>query len=218
LEGVAAAEAANNAVNGPTLVPLLTLGIPGDKVTAILLGAFVAHGLRPGPDLLRDNGPEIFGILLAMIFANILFLFLAYFSIPVFARIVTMKRFYLVPMIVVLAFSGSYVYRSDPFDLQFLVMFGIFGYIARKLEFDVAPMVMAFLLGQLLEETIGQTVNMAPGSVLTYLFVDRIWASAIYALVPVVLGVLYYRARKRRRRGWRSWRCTGCLPRPKGSI
>lgn len=200
LEGIAAAEAANNAVNGPTLVPLLTLGIPGDKVTAILLGAFVAHGLRPGPKLLTEHGPTIFAILLAMIFANILFLFLAYVSIPIFARIVTMKRFYLIPMIVVLAFSGSYVYRSDPFDLQILVAFGIFGYIARKLEFDVAPMVMAFILGQVLEYTIGQTINMAPGNVLAYLFTDRLSAGLIYALVPVVLGTLMYRARQRRRR------------------
>lgn len=200
LEGIAAAEAANNAVNGPTLVPLLTLGIPGDKVTAILLGAFVAHGLRPGPKLLTEHGPTIFAILLSMIFANILFLVLAYVSIPLFARIVTMKRFYLIPLIAVLAFSGSYVYRSDPFDLQILVIFGIFGYIARKLEFDVAPMVMAFILGQILEYTIGQTVNMAPGNLLVYLLTDRLSAGLIYALAPVVLGVLIYRARKRRLR------------------
>ncbi|MGI9568561.1 MAG: tripartite tricarboxylate transporter permease, partial [Desulfobulbia bacterium] len=103
LEGVAAAEAANNAVNGPTLVPLLTLGIPGDKVTAILLGAFVAHGLRPGPQLLVDHGPTVYALLVAMILANVLFLIIAYFTIPIFARIVTIKRFYLVPIIVLMA-------------------------------------------------------------------------------------------------------------------
>lgn len=100
LEGVAAPEAANNAVNGPTLVPLLTLGIPGDKVTAILLGAFMAHGLRPGPSLMTDHGAEVFAVLLAMILANVLFVGIAYFCIPLFARIVTLKRFYLVPIIV----------------------------------------------------------------------------------------------------------------------
>ena len=183
LEGVAAAEAANNAVNGPTLVPLLTLGIPGDKVTAILLGAFVAHGLRPGPQLLVEHGPTVYALLVAMILANLLFLVIAYFMIPVFARIVTIKRFYLVPIIVLMAFAGSYVFRSDPFDLQILVLFGIFGYFARKLEFDVVPMVMAFILGQILEFAMGQTVNMADGNLLVFLFTERLSAGIIYLLI-----------------------------------
>jgi len=198
IEGVAAAEAANNAVNGPTLVPLLTLGIPGDKVTAILLGAFVAHGLRPGPMLLVDKGPTVFAILIAMVFANILFLGLAYVSIPLFARIVTLKRFYLVPIIVMLAFSGSYVSRSDPFDLQVLVVCGIFGYAARKLEFDVAPLVMAFILGQILEYSIGQTANMADSNVFVYLFTERLSAGIIFMLVPVLIGVMLYRSHRRK--------------------
>ena len=201
LEGVAAAEAANNAVNGPTLVPLLTLGIPGDKVTAILLGAFVAHGLRPGPMLIVDNGPTVFAILIAMVMANFLFIGLAYISIPLFARIVTLKRFYLIPIIIVLAFSGSYVSRSDPFDLQVLCIAGVFGYAARKLEFDVAPLVMAFILGQILEYSIGQTTNMASGNVFVYLFTERLSAGVIFALVPVLVGVMWYRTIKRRKRG-----------------
>lgn len=198
LEGVAAPEAANNAVNGPTLVPLLTLGIPGDKITAILLGAFVAHGLRPGPTLMQENGPTVFAILVAMILANAIFLVLAYISIPLFARIVSIRSRYLVPIIVMFAFSGSYVYRSDPFDLQVLVIFGVIGYFARKLEFDSAPLVMAFILGQILEYTFGQTVNMADGGVVHYLFTERLSAGVIYLLVPVVLIVLAYRARQRK--------------------
>ena len=198
LEGVAAAEAANNAVNGPTLVPLLTLGIPGDKVTAILLGALVAQGLRPGPSLLQDHGASVFAILVAMVLANVLFLGLAYVLIPLFARIVTLKRFYLVPIIVILAFSASYVFRSDPFDLQVLVVFGVFGYFAKKLEFDVAPLVMAFILGQILEYSIGQTINMADGNILIYLFNDRIAAGVIYLMVPVVVLVMIYRAYRRK--------------------
>ena len=198
LEGIAAPEAANNAVNGPTLVPLLTLGIPGDKITAILLGAFVAHGLRPGPTLMQENGATVFAILVAMILANAIFLVLAYISIPLFARIVSIRSHYLVPIIVMFAFSGSYVYRSDPFDLQILVIFGIIGYFARKLDFDSAPLVMAFILGQILEYTFGQTMNMADGNVVHYLFTDRLSAGLIYALVPVVLFVLAYRARQRK--------------------
>ena len=201
IEGIAAAEAANNAVNGPTLVPLLTLGIPGDKVTAILLGAFVANGLRPGPMLLVDNGPLVFAILIAMVMANFLFIVIAYISIPLFARIVTLKRYYLIPIIIVLAFSGSYVSRSDASDLQVLCIAGVFGYAARKLEFDVAPLVMAFILGQILEYSIGQTTNMADGNVFVYLFTDRLSAGVIFTLVPVLVAVMWYRSIKRRNRG-----------------
>ncbi len=194
LEGIAAPEAANNAVNGPTLVPLLTLGIPGDKVTAILLGAFMAHGLRPGPTLMTDHGSEVFALLLAMILANILFVAIAYFCIPLFARIVTLKRFYLVPIIVLVAFAGSYVYRSDAFDLQILVLFGVIGYLARKLEFDVVPLVMGFILGPELEYTIAQTTIMARGDFLEFLFTERYIAAGLYSTIIIFLAVFGYRA------------------------
>ena len=106
VEGVAAAEAANNAVNGPTLVPLLTLGIPGDNVTAILLGAFVAQGLRPGPQLFEEQGSIVFAILVAMVLANLMFIVIGYLSIPFFARIVTIKTGLLVPIVIMFAFAG----------------------------------------------------------------------------------------------------------------
>ena len=163
-----------------------------------MLGALVAQGLRPGPSLLQDHGASVFAILIAMVLANVLFLGLAYLLIPLFARIVTLKRFYLLPIIVVLAFSASYVFRSDPFDLQVLVVFGVFGYFAKKLEFDVAPLVMAFILGQILEYSIGQTINMADGNILIYLFNDRIAAGVIYLMVPVVVLVMIYRAYRRK--------------------
>ena len=114
LDGIAAAEAANNAVNGPTLVPLLTLGIPGDKITAILLGAFIAQGLRPGPQLFAEQGPLIFGLLVAMIFANIIFLVVGYITIPLFAKVVTIRKSALLPLTAIFAFAGSYVYPLRP--------------------------------------------------------------------------------------------------------
>ena len=193
LEGVAAAEAANNAVNGPTLVPLLTLGIPGDNVTAILLGAFVAQGLRPGPQLFEDQGGLVFAILIAMVFANILFLILGYFLIPFFARIVTIRKGLLLPLTVVFAFAGSYVFRSDPMDLIIMVVFSIFGYIAKKLKFDVTPMVMGFILGPILEYSFGQTVTMAQGNLLGYIAIERPITVGIMLLTPLVIYFLWRR-------------------------
>lgn len=196
LEGVAAAEAANNAVNGPTLVPLLTLGIPGDNITAILLGAFIAQGLRPGPQLFNEQGPVVFAILIAMAFANILFLILGYVLIPAFARVVTIRKGLLLPLTVVFAFAGSYVFRSDPMDLLVLVFFGMFGYAAKKLHFDVTPMVMGFILGPILEYSFGQTVTLAQGNFLGYVILDRPITVAILIVTPLIIYALW---RKRSR-------------------
>ena len=199
IEGIAAAEAANNAVNGPTLVPLLTLGIPGDNITAILLGAFVAQGLRPGPQLFTEQGSLVFAILIAMIFANILFLIIGYLTIPLYSKVVTIRRSLLLPLTVIFAFAGSYVFRSDPVDLLILVFFGIFGYIARKLHFDVTPMVMGFILGPPLEYAFGQSMSLSGGNVWHYMFFDRPIAGVILAITPIITFLLWRRALKLRR-------------------
>ncbi len=193
VEGVAAAEAANNAVNGPTLVPLLTLGIPGDNVTAVLLGAFVAQGLRPGPQLFEDQGSIVFGILVAMVLANLMFVIIGYLSIPLFARIVTIKTGLLVPIVIMFAFAGAYVFRSDPTDVLMLVVFGLFGLLARAADFDVMPMVMGFILGEALEYAFGQTVAMAGAHPLQFIFIERLGMVAVLAATPLIGYVLWRR-------------------------
>lgn len=193
LEGVAAAEAANNAVNGPTMVPLLTLGIPGDNVTAILLGAFVAQGLRPGPQLFEQQGTIVFAILVAMVFANLMFALIGYLSIPFFARIVSIKTSLLIPLVVMFAFAGTYVYRSDPVDLLMLVAFGAFGLLVRSARFDVMPMVMGFILGGPMEYAFGQTVAMAGTDPVTFFFTERIGMVALLVATPVIAVVLWRR-------------------------
>lgn len=192
IEGVAAAESANNAVNGPTLVPLLTLGIPGDNVTAILLGAFVAQGLRPGPTLFEEQGAIVFGILVAMVLANLMFIVIGYLSIPFFARIVTIKTGLLVPIVIMFAFAGAYVFRSDPTDMVLLVVFGLFGLLARAAKFDVMPMVMGFILGGPLEYAFGQTVAMAGSTPFQFLFTERLGMLGVLIAIPIV-GVLLWR-------------------------
>ena len=199
LEGVAAAEAANNAVNGPTMVPLLTLGIPGDNITVILIGAFIAQGLRPGPQLMVEQGPLVFAILVAMIIANVLFLIIGYFAIPLFARVVTIRRSLLLPLTVIFAFAGSYVPRSNPFDLLVLVLFGAFGYIAKKLHFSVTPMVMAFILGTELENSFGQTLALSQGNLLGYIFLERPITAALLLATPVITYLMWRRSMRMRK-------------------
>ena len=135
-----------------------------------------------------------------MLLANILFLMLGYLTVPLFARIVTIRKSILIPVITIFAFAGSYVFRSDPFDLKVLVFFGALGYTARKLQFDVSPMVMAFILGPILEYSFGQTVNLAGGNLLYYMFFDRPFAAGILMLIPIVCILFAVRAIRRRRR------------------
>ena len=193
IEGVAAAEAANNAVNGPTMVPLLTLGIPGDNVTAILLGAFVAQGLRPGPQLFEEQGTTVFAILIAMVIANLLFLIIGYLSVPFFSKLVTIKTSILIPVVIMFAFAGAYVFRSDPIDLLMLVAFGIFGIIAKAGRFDVMPLVMGFILGPSMEYAFGQTMAMANGDAIGFFMTERLGAMSVLIAAPIMGFMLWRR-------------------------
>jgi len=199
LEGVAAAEAANNAVNGPTLVPLLTLGIPGDNLTVILVGAFIAQGMRPGPQLMEEQGSLVFAILVAMALANILFLGIGYLCIPFFARVVTIRKSFLLPLTLVFAFAGSWVFRAQPFDLAVLVFFGAFGYIAKKLHFDVTPMAMGFILGPTLEYSFGQSITLSNGELFGYMLFERPITAVILTLTPIVTFLMWRRSNRLRK-------------------
>ncbi len=198
VEGVAAPEAANNAVNGPTMVPLLTLGIPGDNITAILLGAFVVQGLRPGPQLFSQQAEIVYAILISMVFCCILLLVLGYLMVPLFSKIVTIRKAYLIPLTVVFAFVGTYVYRSNVMDLYFLIFFGLVGYAARKFNFDVTPMVMAFILTPVLEYSLGQTLLLSQGDLFHYITVDRPIALAILLITPVLVYLMWRRTKRLR--------------------
>jgi putative tricarboxylic transport membrane protein len=199
LEGVAAAEAANNAVNGPTLVPLLTLGIPGDNLTVILVGAFIAHGLRPGPQLMEQQGDLVFAILIAMVLANILFIFIGYICIPLFAKVVTIRKSLLLPLTLIFAFAGTWVFRSNPYDLAILVFFGAFGYLAKKLYFDVTPLAMGFILGPPMEYAFGQTIILGQDNMLGYIFIERPISAVIVIATPVITYLMWRRSMRLRR-------------------
>lgn len=199
LDGIAAAEAANNSVNGPTLVPLLTLGIPGDNLTVILVGAFIAQGMRPGPELMQEQGALVFAILFAMALANVLFLIIGYVCIPLFAKVVTMRKSFLLPLTLVFAFAGTWVFRAQPFDLGVLVFFGAFGYIAKKLHFDVTPLAMGFILGPTLEYSFGQSITLSSGDLLNYIAFERPIAATIFAVTPILTYLMWRRSVRLRR-------------------
>jgi len=198
LEGVAAAESGNNAVDGATLVPLLTLGIPGDVITAIMLGAFVAQGLRPGPFLMRDYPVEMYGILTIMVIANIFMLAVALALIPGFQKIIQIPKSILVPLIFTFATVGTYAVNNNPFDLFVMYVFGLLGYVMRKNKFPLAPIVILFLLGSMTERALGQTLIKGQGS-LGILFQRPFSATMMVITILVFIFMAYtqYRTSKK---------------------
>lgn len=146
--GVVASEAANNGLTGGALVPLLSLGIPGDAATAILIGAFTLQGIQVGPLFIGNNPTTWEAMILAMIVANLAMMVMMYFAIRGFARVVTVPKHILFPIILMMCVVGAYTINyGNMFDVWTLLIFGLFGWIAIKLRLEIAPFVIGFILG-----------------------------------------------------------------------
>jgi putative tricarboxylic transport membrane protein len=168
-EGVVASESANNAVTGGALIPLLTLGIPGDPITAIMLGAFLAHGLIPGPNLFIQSADLVYGIFIVMVYIYVLMLLLGFYGSRLFAAVTGIQEAILVPVILIICFVGAYALNSSLFDVGLSVAFGVLGYILLKLDFPLAPIVMGLILGPIAEEGLRQSLIVSGGSWLIFL-------------------------------------------------
>lgn len=162
-EGVAASEAANNAVTGGSLIPLLTLGVPGNQVSAVLVGGLMIHGLQPGPMLFVKNPEVVYTFILAFMVANVIMLFLGYYGANLFVNVVKMPKSILAPIIIVLSMIGSYALANSFFDVMLMLMFGIIGYFMRKVNISSAPAVLALILGPMAEANIRRVILMSGG-------------------------------------------------------
>jgi putative tricarboxylic transport membrane protein len=162
-EGVAAPEGANNSETGGSLVPLLTLGIPGSGTTAILLAAFILWGLRPGPLMIQDN-PELFwGLVASMYVGNVMLLVLNLPLIPLFAQILKIREYLLYPIIFGISLVGVYSVSGSLFDCVLLAVFGLLGYVMRRLDYPSAPLILGLVLGDLMERALRQSLMMSGG-------------------------------------------------------
>ena len=150
-EGLIAPEAANNAAVGGAFVPMLTLGIPGDAVTAIIIGALYIHGLRPGPLLIAET-PHLFWFIVGnLTLANLFLLVFGLTGIRVFTRIVECPRAVLVPLIVVLSAVGAYAIQNNPVHITWCLAFGLAGYLLKRYGFQVGPIILGVILGPLID-------------------------------------------------------------------
>lgn len=197
VEGVIAPEVANNGECGASLVPLLTFGIPGDVVTAVMLGAFIAQGMRPGPLLFRERIVDIYGIYIALFLATLAMFVVAKLTIRFWVKVLEVPRALLFPVVIMLCLAGSYAINSSLFDVGITLAFGLVGYVMRMGGFEVPPMVLAFILAPMLEQSLTQSLLMSHGSPL--IFFTRPLA-ALFMLLTAVSVALYVRTAMRSRR------------------
>ena len=163
VKGLAAPESANNAACTGSFVPLLTLGIPGSGTTAILLGALIALNISPGPRLMEDN-PEIFwSVIISMYIGNLILLILNLPLIPYIAKILTVPRSYLIPFILFFTLMGSYIGQNNPTELIILVILGVVATFLRFASFPLAPLLIGFILGPMLEDNFSRATQIYDG-------------------------------------------------------
>jgi putative tricarboxylic transport membrane protein len=187
IEGVASPEACNNAAVGGTFIPLLSLGIPSNAMTAILLGALMIYGLTPGP-LLIKNSPDLFwGVVASMYIGNILLLILNLPLIPLWVSILKIPYSYLSSSIILFCLIGAYALNNSTTDIYVAVLFSLVGLLMKKLDFEPAPLVLAFVLGPLLETALRRSLIHSDGSLL--IFIERPLSAAFIFLAFFVLVV-----------------------------
>lgn len=184
-EGIIAAEAANNSGTGGALVPMMALGIPGDAVTAILIGALLIHGLQPGPALFIQQPELVSSLFLLFILGNILFVAIGLGGLKFLLRVLETPPRYLIPIILAFCVVGAYASSNSVFDVAILIIFGIIGYIMRKASIPVAPLVLGFILGPLIEDNLRRALILDDGNPLGFL--TRPLSATIIAIIVIML-------------------------------
>ncbi len=189
LEGIAAAESGNNGTAGSTMIPLLALGIPGDIITAVILGAFMIHGLRPGPIMFQQNLDLIMAIFLAIMLSSVFLFIIGKLSIRLFSRIAEIPNTILRPMVLVLCVFGAYSINNTTFDVLVMMVMGAVGYLMMQLRIPPAPFLIAFILGPLLEDSFRQSMLLSQGSIGIFFSSAISWIFWALALMSVIIIV-----------------------------
>jgi putative tricarboxylic transport membrane protein len=187
IEGVAGPEAANNAASSGAMVPLLALGIPFSPITAVLLAALLIQGVQPGP-LLMQQRPDVFwGVVASMYIGNVALLILNFPLVGIWVSVLRIPQSILLALILAFTLIGAYSINNSQLDLIVLVVMGVVGYVGKKLQFDLSPMVLGLVLGGMLEKTLNQSLYMSRGDV--RVFVERPISGTLLALVALILVV-----------------------------
>ena len=193
-EGIAAPESANNGTTGGAMIPLLTLGIPGDAVTAVMLGALMLIGIRPGPMLFVNNMDAIYTLFSAFIMMQFFVLILGLGGTKVWPRILNIRRSILMPLIIVACFLGAYTLANNLNDAMTALIFGVIGYFMRKYDYPAPPMILGLILGPMVEENMNRGLLVSGGDMM-FIFASPMsttfFVLAVLSLfIPLLMKVL----------------------------
>lgn len=198
IEGVAGPETANNAASTGSMVPLLTLGVPGSGSTAVLLGALVMFGIQPGPRLLETRPDLVWGLVNSMYVGNVMLLVLNLPLIYVFVRLLYVPTGVLLPIVLVLSTIGVFALNNNIVELYLCLLFGIAGYVFRKVDIPLAPLVLAVVLGDIMEQSFRQAMTISGGSL--SIFVGSGLTIGLAAIGVIILAATLYKSVSRRQR------------------
>ncbi|WP_046176448.1 tripartite tricarboxylate transporter permease [Domibacillus indicus] len=184
IAGVAAPESANNGASGGAMIPLLTMGIPGSGTTAILMGALIMYNVQPGPLLFEDNPEVAWGLIASMFIGNVMLLALNMPLVKVFAKVIETPAKYLLPIIIAISIFGVYAVQFNTFDLALLLICGLLGYFLSKNDYPVAPLVLALVLGPMIENNMRRALTASNGDF-------SIFITSPVSLIFLVIGALW---------------------------
>ncbi|GAB3686101.1 tripartite tricarboxylate transporter permease [Salinisphaera aquimarina] len=199
--GVAAPEAGNNGASSGALVPMLTLGVPGSGTTAVLLALLISLNITPRPLMFTQNADVVWGVIAALLVANFLLLILNIPLVGIFVKLLSVPQTYLLPIVTMVAFVGIYSISNSAFDLYFMIAFGVAGYLFRKLDIPLVPVILGLLLGPAMEQNLRHALELSDGSWATLVgtpLAIGLWLfAAVGLLLPYVLGPLLRRRMRR---------------------
>ena len=196
--GVAAPEAGNNAAAGGALVPMLALGVPGSGTTAVLLAMLMSLDITPGPLLFQKNPDVVWGLIAALFIGNLMLLALNLPMVGIFARVLRIPSYYLMPAVAMISFIGIYALSNSTFDLMVMIAFGVLGWVFRKLEIPLVPVILGILLGELMEKNLRRAINISDGDLSIFynspLAMGLLIVAVLGFVLPMIVG-RYFRTK-----------------------
>jgi putative tricarboxylic transport membrane protein len=199
IDGIVASETSNNASIGGALIPLLTLGIPGDTVTAMLLGGLVIHGINPGPLLFKNSGVFVYGVFFSLIIATIVMVVMEYAGLRLFVKVLRIPKYVLLPVIMTLCCVGAFGLNNRVFDIMVTLFMGLLGFVMIKLGIPLPPLLLGFILGPVIELNLIRGLMYAQNDVSAFIKAPIAAIFLVFSFVVVVLTA-YRRLKKARTR------------------
>lgn len=192
LEGVAASESGNNGVAGATLIPLLSLGIPGDVITAIILGAFMIHGLTPGPILFQENLSLIHALFVGIMISSLVLIIVGNIAIRYFSIIAEIPKSILLPIIMMFCVYGAYAVNNSTFEIGLMLLFGLVGFFFNRTGIATAPFIIGFILGPMFEDNLRRTLLISKGDLMIFFRGPITWVFIILTVASIFFAINRY--------------------------